>query len=97
MSDKLTPEQEAKNAAQIAEIVAMKKSYTACFSGKSGIEVMKDLEKKCFYNTSTLHKDPTVMGFREGQRAIVLHIKNTMNYDLERIRRIAEGQQESEG
>lgn len=86
--NKISPE-------QIAKIEALKKSYTACFSGKSGKEVVDDLERKCFYHSSTMHKDPAMTAFREGQRAVVLHIKTMMNYDLDRIRKIAE-QQESE-
>lgn len=86
--NKISPE-------QLARIEALKKAYVTCFSGRSGQEVLKDLENKSFYHSPTVHKDPTIMAFREGLRANVLHIKTMMNFNLERIKEIAQ-QQESE-
>lgn len=86
--NKISPE-------QILKIEALKKNYVACFSGKSGQEVLKDLEMKSYYHGTTISKEPLIMAFREGMRANVLHIKTMMRFDLERIKAIAQ-QQESE-
>jgi len=87
--NKISPE-------QLLKIEALKKAYVACFSGSSGKVVLDDLEKKCFYHGTTISKEPLVMAFREGMRANVLHIKTMMNFSLERVKQIAQEQQESE-
>ena len=43
--------------------------------------VMDDLEKRCFYNTSTFSRsEPNETAFFEGQRTILLFIKSMINH-----------------
>ena len=69
-------------------IEAIKKRYhmyKETFSTPTGIEVLKDLQKECYINRSTItnpsNPDPYITVFREGQRAVVLKIQNLMSKD----------------
>ena len=56
-------------------------NYKTVFGSDDGKMVMDDLEKRCFYNTSTYSsKEPNETAFFEGQRTILLFIKSMINH-----------------
>jgi len=58
--------------------------YKAIFKSDDGKMVMDDLEKRCFYNTSTYNsKEPNETAFFEGQRTVLLFIKSMINHKEE--------------
>jgi hypothetical protein len=57
------------------------KHYKATFGSDDGKAVMDDLEKRCFYHTSTFSRnEPNETAFFEGQRTILLFIKSMINH-----------------
>tara|TARA_R110002012_G_scaffold38662_1_gene107383 strand:+ start:300 stop:527 length:228 start_codon:yes stop_codon:yes gene_type:complete len=57
------------------------KNYKSVFGSDDGKVVMDDLEKRCFYNTSTYNsKEPNETAFFEGQRTVLLFIKGMINH-----------------
>jgi len=59
-------------------------SYKSIFGSDDGKMVMDDLEKRCFYHTSTFSRnEPNETAFFEGQRAILLFIKSMINHKEE--------------
>jgi len=54
--------------------------YKDTFATPCGKKVIKDLEASCYIHRSTITDqssvDPYLLGFREGQRAVVLKINN---------------------
>ena len=57
------------------------KNYKSVFGSDDGKMVMDDLEKRCFYNTSTYNsKEPNETAFFEGQRTVLLFIKSMINH-----------------
>ena len=59
-------------------------SYKSIFKSDDGKMVMDDLEKRCFYNTSTNNvKEPNETAFFEGQRTVLLFIKSMINHKEE--------------
>jgi len=75
-----------KQQKQLDKIKLLKQRYISVFSGKDGAKILEDLEKMCFVNQSTLYlEQPHVMIYREGQRSVLVHIKNMMNFDIKRI------------
>ena len=56
-------------------------NYKKVFKSDDGKMVMDDLEKRCFYNTSTYNsKEPNETAFFEGQRTVLLFIKSMINH-----------------
>jgi len=56
-------------------------NYKKIFKSDDGKMVMDDLEKRCFYNTSTYNsKEPNETAFFEGQRTVLLFIKSMINH-----------------
>ena len=59
-------------------------NYKKVFKSDDGKMVMDDLEKRCFYNTSTYNsKEPNETAFFEGQRTVLLFIKSMINHKEE--------------
>ena len=57
------------------------KNYKTIFGSDDDKAVMDDLEKRCFYNTSTFSRnEPNETAFFEGQRTILLFIKSMINH-----------------
>jgi len=56
----------------------LKSKYRVAFSGEAGMEVMKDLEKKAWYNKTmrTMKMENEDLAFREGKRSLLLYIKD---------------------
>ena len=57
----------------------LRETYKKVFESNEGAIVMKDMENRCGYNTSTFSKDSShETAFLEGQRAVVLFIKSML-------------------
>ena len=57
----------------------VKKNYQFLFSSNEGKEVMSDLEKRCHYHSTTNVKgDSHESAYMEGQRSILLFIKQML-------------------
>lgn len=52
--------------------------YRITFSGDSGQRVLHDLIARHYVLGSTIHHEPTIVAFNEGQREVVLHILRYM-------------------
>ncbi len=70
---------------QLDKIKLLKQRYISVFSGKDGAKVLEDLEKMCFVNQSTYSNFPHKMIYNEGQRSVIVHIKNMMNFNIQKI------------
>tara|TARA_R100000664_G_C2672620_1_gene84001 strand:+ start:386 stop:619 length:234 start_codon:yes stop_codon:yes gene_type:complete len=57
----------------------LRETYKKVFESNEGAIVMKDIENRCGYNTSTFSKESShETAFLEGQRAVVLFIKSML-------------------
>ena len=76
---------------QMAEIEQLKKDYSALFSNDTGKKVLKHLEDVCYIHRSTFPKDAQALtlAFHEGMRYVVVHIKNMMDFRIEKIKKLA--------
>ena len=63
-------------------IAALKKNYEYIFNTEEGKEVLTDLEKRCHYHSTTNVKgDSHESAYMEGQRSVLLFIKNMLLND----------------
>lgn len=61
-------------------IAQLQKDYKFVFSNDEGKRVLADLQRRCFFTSSTFVPDNANETFvREGQRSVVLHILNMLN------------------
>lgn len=56
----------------------IKEAYAFCFGEQDGDIVLQDLEDRFHINAPTFSKDAGEMAFLEGQRSVVLYIRNMM-------------------
>ena len=64
------------------QINKLKEVYKIVFESDDGKEVMKDLEKRCHYNATTnIRGDSHESAYMEGQRSVLLFIKNMLLND----------------
>jgi len=63
------------------KLFALKKAYHEVFTSEAGKVVLKDLERVSFISHSTIHENPHITYFNEGQRSLVLHIISRMNLE----------------
>lgn len=63
-------------------------TYKSVFQGRSGEDVLKDLEAQCFVNQPSWHpgKPEQSVMFNEGRRSVYLYIKATIEADLDKRR-----------
>ena len=62
------------------EILKLIKDYKICFSSDEGKKVLSDLEKRCHEFVTTHDKSNShESAFLEGQRSVLIFIKNTIN------------------
>ena len=54
------------------------KLYQRIFKSEDGEKLLEDLEKRCNVESTSFSKDPYETAFREGQRSVILHIKNIL-------------------
>ena len=81
----------------IQKIKELKQLYQNVFESVDGKKVLEHLENKLFIKRSTLNSDSLRMAFNEGQRSVVLHIRNMMNIDIEATEKLIEQQQKELG
>lgn len=72
------------NREKLIELITKKHVYyKETFSTPNGKLVLDDLENDCYLNRSTIsdgsNVDPYQIAFREGQRSVILKIKNLMS------------------
>ena len=72
-----------KKEKALEKLKERKSNYKACFHTQAGQEVLKDLERVCYYNFTTFSKDPQELAYREGIRAVYLHIKSMLKDEKE--------------
>ena len=72
------------------EILKLQKAYSDTFKSKDGQIVLKDLEKMCFENTTTVNESLIAMASNEGMRMVMLHIKTRMKMTIKTIQRKVE-------
>ena len=58
----------------------LKGDYSFTFSSEEGKRVMEDLEQ-AYYNRISFSRDPYATAFNEGQRAVIVRIKNLIKED----------------
>jgi hypothetical protein len=64
------------------QINKLKEDYKIVFESNHGKIVMKDLEKRCHYNATTnIRGDSHESAYMEGQRSVLLFIKNMLLND----------------
>jgi|TARA_Y100001951_G_C11096693_1_gene159701 hypothetical protein len=62
------------------EILKLIKNYKICFSSDEGKKVLSDLEKRCHEFVTTHDKSNShESAFLEGQRSVLIFIKNMIN------------------
>ena len=62
------------------ELLKLIKNYKICFSSEEGKKVISDLEKRCHEFVTTHDKQSaTESAFLEGQRSVLIFIKNMIN------------------
>jgi len=62
------------------EILKLIKNYKICFSSDEGKKVISDLEKRCHEFVTTHDKSNShESAFLEGQRSVLIFIKNMIN------------------
>ena len=62
----------------------------------AGKRVLENLETSCHINKTTLPKtsgDSLRLAFNEGQRSVVLHIRNMLNFDLKTLEKFAKARE----
>ncbi len=62
------------------EILQIIDLYKQTFNSDSGKKVLIDLRSRCYGNRSTFDKDANTAAFNEGQRNVILHIENFLNF-----------------
>jgi hypothetical protein len=63
----------------VKEIEQLKDMYRQTFDTDSGVKVLKDLEARSNWRTSSyVAGDANATAFEEGKRAVILHIYNMM-------------------
>ena len=67
------------------ELLELHQAYLNVFKTESGKKILKDLERSCFVNSSSMSdsNDPYRLAFNEGKRSIYLRIKNLSDRDWE--------------
>ena len=66
-------------------IEGLKKNYQYIFNTDEGKEVLSDLERRCHYHSTTNVKgDSHESAYMEGQRSVILFIKQMLRKDKEK-------------
>ena len=77
---------------QLEELKQLKKDFLSTFNSECGKRVLKHLESICFINRTTFPVNGQVekIAYYEGMRMAVIHIKNMLNMDIEKLNRLLE-------
>ena len=62
------------------ELKNLQNDYYATFKNKEGERVLADLEA-AYYDRISFNRDPYQTAFNEGQRAVIVRIKNLLKED----------------
>jgi hypothetical protein len=62
------------------ELKQLKGNYQTTFNTKEGEQTLADLES-AYYRRGSFLKDPYETAYREGQRSVIIRIKNLMKED----------------
>jgi hypothetical protein len=74
-----------ENKQLIEMIEGLKKNYKLIFNSEEGKEVLSDLEKRCHYHATTNVKgDSHESAYMEGQRSVLLFIKQMLQNENEK-------------
>jgi hypothetical protein len=77
----MTDEQQNQNKEQLAAAKKLAESYQMVFGSDEGIEVLKDLSRRCFVaSTTNVPGDANQSAFNEGTRSVLLFVNNMINY-----------------
>ena len=64
------------------QLKQLRENYKIVFESDQGKQVMSDLEKRCHYNVTTnVRGDSHESAYMEGQRSVLLFIKNMLLND----------------
>jgi hypothetical protein len=63
----------------------LKVDYAQTFGTPQGERTLKDLEKNCFYHSTTYLGDKEATLINEGARRVILAIKNMINMPVEKL------------
>jgi hypothetical protein len=67
------------------QLKQLKEFYKLVFESDAGKQVMSDLEKRCHYNVTTnVRGDSHESAYMEGQRSVLLFIKNMLLNDKQK-------------
>lgn len=81
---------ENKAERQMPELEQMKRDYISVFSSAEGKRVLAHLEDICFINRTTFSSVEGKTLLNEGMRYVIVHIKNMLNFNIEKIRKLVE-------
>ena len=70
---------------QDKEYKALKRSYREVFDRKGGAKVLEDLENMYHIHGTTWREDGKDMAFSEGQRTVVLYIKDMLRIEEDEV------------
>jgi len=73
------PSKEAKEAAQVV------RNYKAVFKGEQGRSVLLDMAKNANLFSPAPELNPQKLAFKEGQRAVIIAIFNTLEMDYTNV------------
>lgn len=71
----------------IENLKQLQSDYKKVFDGDAGKRVFDDLQRRGYLHTTTFHENANKAAYREGMRAMVLHIKTMLEYDFEQVRK----------
>jgi hypothetical protein len=66
----------------------LRKDYQSVFNTEAGKRVLEDLKRTCFYYGPTIHAQPHIMAYNEGQRNVVLHIETKLKLTAEKLKEL---------
>ena len=76
----------------IKEIENLKQIYKIVFDSDEGKKVLSDLEKRChFWSTTNVKGDSHESAYMEGQRSVLLFIKNMLQEENKNVKRTDNG------
>jgi hypothetical protein len=77
----------------IKEIENLKQIYKIVFDSDEGKKVLSDLEKRChFWSTTNVKGDSHESAYMEGQRSVLLFIKNMLQEENPNVKRTDNGE-----
>jgi hypothetical protein len=75
------------------EIEQLKQIYKIVFDSDEGKKVLSDLEKRChFWSTTNVKGDSHESAYMEGQRSVLLFIKNMLQEENKNVKRTDNGE-----